>query len=71
MALIDKLRFIFISLLCLERGSMGQSTLRHLDQRSKVLLPAQRLRRGLAEAVSSVNPATVKKFRSREPLGRQ
>jgi hypothetical protein len=38
-------------LLRLKRGSNGNSTLRRMNKRLKAMLPAQTVRRGLAEAV--------------------
>jgi hypothetical protein len=61
--LISKVRFIFISLLRLKRGSNGRSRPRRLNERSRAMLPAQPFRRGLAKAVIGVNPAGKKKFR--------
>jgi hypothetical protein len=51
-------------LLCLKHFSNGCLMPHRLEERSKVLLPAQFVRRGLAEAVIGENPAAGKKFRA-------
>jgi hypothetical protein len=53
-------------LLCLKHFSNGCLMPHGLEERSKVLLPAQFVRRGLAEAVIGENPAAGKKFRGAE-----
>jgi hypothetical protein len=50
-------------LLCLKRSSTGCLMPRRLEKRSKVLLPAQTVRRELAEAVTGKNPVAGEKFR--------
>src|SRR5271157_5409380 len=59
-------RFIFMFLLCLSRISNSNWMPQRFERRSKLLHPAQAVRRGLAEAVMGENPASAKKFRERE-----